>query len=121
MSGCLASDLLPFSHMLGFIIFDGYATRRSSGYAVLEIEGDIWTIPAARYKTDIDFEVPLSKAARGVLSGVTKLGKKGFVFTTNGSTSISGFSDWKERFDGHAGRAVHKLGPPAAGRRHRYR
>jgi hypothetical protein len=51
-----------------------------------EMEGDIWLIPAARYKTDLDFEVPLSGAARAVLAKVTNLGgKAGFVFTINGS------------------------------------
>jgi integrase len=89
-----------FPAMLRFILLT--ATRRDEAADMVwsEIEGDIWLIPAHRYKTDIDFEVPLSEAAQDVLSGVTKLGRKGFVFTTNGTTSVNNFSDWKKRFDG---------------------
>jgi integrase len=90
----------PFSHMLRFILLT--ATRRDEPAGMLrpEIDGDLWTIPAARYKTGIDLELPLSQTARDVLAKVPKLGKKGFVFTTNGDTPIGGFSKFKAAFDG---------------------
>lgn len=89
----------PFSHLLRFILLT--ATRRDEPAGMLrhEIEGDLWTIPAARYKTGIDFELPLSQAARDVLAKLPKLGKKGIVFTTNGDTPIGGFSKFKAAFD----------------------
>jgi hypothetical protein len=89
----------PFSHLLRFILLT--ATRRDEPAGMLrpEIEGDLWTIPAARYKTGIDFELPLSQAARDVLAKLPKLGKKGIVFTTNGATPIGGFSKFKAAFD----------------------
>jgi integrase len=62
-----------------------------------EIEGDIWTIPAGRYKTNVDFEVPLSQAAQAVLAGVTRAGK--FLFTTTGDAPISGLPKWRRSFD----------------------
>jgi integrase len=97
----------PFSQMLRFILLT--ATRRDEAadmrWAELEEDeggdGEIWLIPAARYKTKVNFEVPLSKAAQVVLreAGRIKLGTAGYVFTTNGDTPISGFSKWKAHFD----------------------
>ena len=89
--------------MLRFILLT--ATRRDEAAnmrqsEISEVEPDIWTIPAARNKTNIDFELPLSRSAQDVLSGATKLGKKGFVFTTGGKTGIGGFSKFKKEFDG---------------------
>jgi len=65
--------------------------------------------PAAQYKTDIDFEVPLSDAAWKVLHEARriKLGNKGFVFTKNGDTPISGFSKFKAHFNGLTGAPLH--------------
>jgi integrase len=74
-----------------------------------ELEGDVWTIPAVRYKTAFDFEVPLSKAAQKVLSSLAKLGKQGFVFTTNGDKPINNFSDWKRAFDERMLAALRKI------------
>jgi hypothetical protein len=90
----------PYSHMLRFILLT--ATRRDEAADMprSEVDGNLWTVPAARYKTGIDFELPLSRAARDVLDKVPKLGKRGLVFTTTGDTPISGFSKFKATFDG---------------------
>jgi integrase len=93
----------PFSHLLRFILLT--ATRRDEPADMVrtEIESDLWTLPAARNKgvgSGHDFELPLSQAAREVLAKVKKLGRKGFVFTTDGDTPISGFSKYKVTFDG---------------------
>jgi len=89
----------PFSHMLRFILLT--ATRRDEAASMrwLELDGDLWTIPAARYKTGIEFLLPLSQAARDVLAAVTKLGKEGFVFTITGKGPVSGFSKHRATFD----------------------
>src|SRR5262249_18365383 len=52
-----------------------------------------------RYKTGLDFELPLSRAALDVLAGATKIGKKGFVFTTSGEAGIGSFGRVKGGFD----------------------
>jgi integrase len=89
----------PFSHLLRFILLT--ATRRDEAADMpwRELEGTTWTIPATRYKTKIDFEVPLSRAALHVLAIVPRLGESGFVFTTTGETSMGGFSKFKRQFD----------------------
>jgi len=94
----------PFPRLLRFTLLT--ATRRDEAARMLwsEIDNDdfsVWVIPAARYKTKIDFEVPLSGAALGILHEARriKLGTAGYVFTTGGETPISGFSKWKAHFD----------------------
>ncbi len=92
----------PFPRLLRFILLTATRRDEAAGTTWTEIDDDVWTVPAERYKTDIDFEVPLSKAAQGILREARriKLGEKGFVFTTNGDTPISGFSKFKAHFDG---------------------
>jgi integrase len=87
----------PFSRLLRFILLTATRREEAAGMRWSELEGDIWTIPAARYKTNIDFELPLSRAAADLLP--PKFGEKNFVFTTTGETGISGFSKFKAQFD----------------------
>jgi integrase len=62
-----------------------------------QLNNAVWTIPAARTKNGIVYEVPLSAAAMTILSQVPRLGL--YVFTTDGETSISGFSKFKHSLD----------------------
>jgi integrase len=67
-----------------------------------ELDGDDWTIPADRYKTDIDHVIPLSAAARELI-GEKPEGANGnswFIFTTTqGAKGFSGFSKAKRELD----------------------
>jgi integrase len=89
----------PFSRLLRFILLTATRRNEAADMRRSEIDGDVWTIPAARYKTKIDFELPLSRAARDLLAKVPKLKEQGFVFTTSGERGIAGFSKFKLRFD----------------------
>jgi integrase len=74
-----------------------------------EIDGADWTLPAARNKTKVDLVRPLSKAAQDILQ-MPKQGE--FVFTTHGTTPISGFSKFKaalDRASGTDGWHIHDL------------
>jgi integrase len=64
-----------------------------------EVSGKEWTVPAERCKTGLELVVPLSPTAQSVLDKVPKVGKSGFVFTTDGQHQISGFSKFKSAFD----------------------
>jgi integrase len=88
-----------FSRMLRFILLT--ATRRDEAADMQwsELDGNAWTIPAARYKTKNDFELPLSRAALDVLP-VIRMGDVGFVFTISGKHGMQGFSKFKTHFDG---------------------
>jgi integrase len=75
-----------------------------------ELEGDHWSIPAARYKTKRDHGVPLSRAAATLLKQMPRIGQ--FVFTTNGRTPIGGISIRKAELDktcGVTGWTLHDL------------
>jgi integrase len=90
----------PFSRLLRFILLTATRREEAAGMRWSELDGDLWTIPAARYKTKIDFELPLSRAALDVLALAPRFGENGFVFTTSGNTRMGGFSKFKARFDG---------------------
>jgi integrase len=90
----------PFSRLLRFILLTATRREEAAGMRWSELEGAAWTIPAARYKTNIDFELPLSRATLDVLALAPRFGEKGFVFTTTGEAGIGGFSKFKARFDG---------------------
>jgi integrase len=81
------------------------ATRRSESadMSTTELEGEIWTIPAARYKTKLDHVVPLSAPARELIASAApdKPAKNAhFVFsTTSGAKPFSGFSKAKAELD----------------------
>jgi len=78
-----------------------------------EIEGDTWTIPAERYKTNIPNVVPLTAAARAIVEKQPTIGRAGFVFTTTGTAPVSGYSKAKRDLD--AGMLAElRRGDPAA-------
>jgi integrase len=84
-----------FSYLVQFLLLT--ATRRNEAAHMKrgEVFGDEWTIPQERYKTGLELVVPLSPAGRAVLDKVPKVGKSGFVFTTDGKHPIAGFSKFK--------------------------
>ncbi|WP_315742230.1 MULTISPECIES: site-specific integrase [unclassified Bradyrhizobium] len=80
------------------------ATRRTEAAEMhsTEIDGNDWTIPAARYKTKVDTIIPLSKAALDLIGDKPEgcIGNGWFVFsTTAGAKSFSGFSKAKAALD----------------------
>jgi len=74
------------------------ATRRneSADMNAAELDGDLWIIPAARYKGNHDHVIPLTAQARVLIGDKPK----GFVFsTTGGKRPFSGFSKAKAELD----------------------
>jgi integrase len=88
-----------FGYLVQFLLLT--ATRRNEAARMKrgEVAGDEWTIPQERYKTGLELVIPLIPAAQAVLAAVPKIGKSGFVFTTDGKTPVSGFSKFKRAFD----------------------
>jgi integrase len=87
----------PFSRLLRFILLTATRREEAAGMRWSELDGATWTIPAARYKTKVDFELPLSRAALDMLATAPRFGE--IVFTTTGETGIGGFSKFKAQFD----------------------
>ena len=52
------------------LVADGLPPLRGGRYDWSELNGDLWTIPAARYKTATEVTLPLSKAAMKVLAEI---------------------------------------------------
>src|SRR5262249_45565892 len=77
-----------------------------------ELDGDLWVIPAVRYKTKHDHAVPLSGATQAVLESVPVIGDGDLVFTHNGERAMGGFYKSKKRLDllsGVTGWRLHDL------------
>jgi integrase len=79
-------------------------TRRteSASLHTAELEGDLWTIPGARYKNKLDHVIPLTDAARALIEAkpAGANGNSWFVFsTTGGAKPFSGFSKAKKVID----------------------
>ena len=89
-----------YDHLLKFILLTATRLREAAFMTRDELNGADWLIPAARYKGKHDHLVPLSSAAQKVLSAIPIFGRANWVFTTNGSVPISGFSKFKRQFDG---------------------
>jgi integrase len=96
-----AADLLgwPFGPATKLLILT--AQRRDEIAMVrwneINLEGALWTIPAEKSKNGQAHEVPLSPAALDILNSLPHMGE--LVFTTTGTTPISGFSKAKVRLD----------------------
>jgi integrase len=104
-----------FARLVQFLLLT--ATRRNEAARLTreELSGDEWIIPGSRYKGRQDMLVPLTPEALKVLGKVptiTQRHSKGYVFTTDGLTPISGFSKFKRGFDercGVSGWTLHDL------------
>jgi integrase len=103
----------PFAKLMRFTLLT--ATRRDEAADLQwsEIQDETLIIPAARYKTALDMEIPLSPAAQAVLAGMTRIGTKGWVFTLGGETRIGNFASHKSKLDA---RMLGDLRKAAAGR-----
>ncbi|HSR76461.1 MAG TPA: integrase arm-type DNA-binding domain-containing protein [Xanthobacteraceae bacterium] len=79
----------PFARMMQFVLLTATRHGEAAGLMRSEIAGDVWTIPAERYKTKISHAVPLSRAARQVIAGCPVIGNAGYAFTLNGRSPAS--------------------------------
>jgi integrase len=90
----------PFGPMFRLLLLTGQRREEVASMRFAEIEGTEWTIPADRAKNGRPNVVPLSAEAIAVLASVQRIaGRPGYVFTTTGQSSVSGFSKAKARVD----------------------
>jgi integrase len=89
----------PYVRML---LLTGTRRTEAANMNASELDGEIWTIPADRYKTKVDHVIPLTETARELIGEKPAGAKKNswFVFsTTNGEVPFSGFSKAKGELD----------------------
>ena len=91
----------PFASCIQLMILTGQRRGEVSGMHWSEIDFDnkMWTIPSKRAKNATSHIVPLAPLAIGILRSLPRFLGSDFVFTTTGTTPISGFGRLKERLD----------------------
>lgn len=99
----------PFGPFFELLFATGQRRDEVSGLDWTELDrgAALWTLPADRSKNGEANIIPLNRHALAILDrlGATKVAdkivwpKRGLVFTTNGETSISGYSRAKARLD----------------------
>jgi integrase len=91
----------PFGPMFKLLLVTGQRRDEVARMSWTEIEGDLWTIPRERAKSDRAHSVPLSPLAMEILEGLRRRqsGWTGeFVFSTRGGQKpVSGYSKARQR------------------------
>jgi integrase len=91
----------PFGPFVQTLVLTAQRRDEVAGMGRRELKdaGALWTIPAPRTKKGLEHDVPLSAAAKEVLTEIPRIGRSDLVFTTAGVTSMSGYSKAKARMD----------------------
>jgi integrase len=95
----------PFGPFVQTLVVTAQRRDEVAGMGRRELKdaGALWTIPAPRTKKGLEHDVPLSAAAKEVLTEIPRIGRSDLVFTTAGVTSMSGYSKAKARLDALSG------------------
>jgi len=95
----------PFGPVFRLLILTGQRRNEvaRAEWNEFDLEAGIWTIPASRAKNGQKHIVHLSDEALAILSGLPRLENSPFLFTTTGTTPVSGFSKAKEALDNASG------------------
>jgi len=91
----------PFGPYVRLLILTMARREEVAGMRWSEIAPDLsrWTIPAARSKNGKPHDVHLAGVARDILAAVPRVDGQDLVFSTTGTTPISGISKMKARLD----------------------
>ena len=82
----------PWGPLGKVLLLTGQRLNEAAQITDGEIRGDLWHLSADRTKNGRAHDVPLSDAVQEVLGAVERIeGKPGFIFTTTGTTPVSGF------------------------------
>ena len=91
----------PFGPCLQLLLLTG--ARRSEvadmQWAELNEDFSVWSLPSSRTKNKLPHTLFLPPMARAIIAATPRMAGAAHVFTTNGSTPISGFSKIKRRLD----------------------
>jgi integrase len=88
-----------FGRFVQFSLLTGARRSEAAKMNHLEVQDDQWTIPASRYKTNMELLIPLSPMAMEILNKTPRIGHLGWVFTTSGRKPLGGFSKFKKALD----------------------
>ena len=88
----------PFGSVFHILLLTGQRLREVSGLRRSEINGELWTLPSARSKNRRAHTVPLSRQVQDIIARQPNLGTD-LLFTTTGTSAVSGWSKTKARLD----------------------
>ena len=91
-----------FSPFVRFLVLTGCRRSEAAGLRWDEIHGDVWDLPAARNKTKVDLQRPLSGAALTIIESQPRIDDGPLVFSSNGRSILS-FSLIKRSIDKASG------------------
>jgi integrase len=91
-----------FSPFVRFLLLTGCRRSEAAGLRWDEIHGDVWDLPAARNKTKVDLQRPLSGAALAIIESQPRIDDGPLVFSSNGHSILS-FSLLKREIDKASG------------------
>ena len=89
---------VPFGALFRILLLTGCRLREASEMARSELVDGVWTIPGNRTKNGRSLSLTLPKPALDIIDGAPKVCAD-YVFTTNGTTPVSGFSKAKGQLD----------------------
>lgn len=91
----------PFGDCMKLLILSGQRRAEVSEmrWSEIDLEKRLWTLPSQRAKNGRQHTVPITDSMLDVLRSVPKFLGSDFVFTTKGTTPISGFGRLKKRLD----------------------
>lgn len=95
------SEGYPFAHFMQMSILLGQRRGEIAHmqHSELDLEKGLWTLPGKRAKNAMTHIVPLAPLAVDILKSAPRFQNSDFVFTTTGTTPISGFGRLKARID----------------------
>ncbi len=85
----------PWGDMGKLLLLTGQRLNEVAQMTQAEVSGAIWRMDSSRTKNSRAHDVPLSAAALAVVQGRVA-GKKGHLFTTTGTTPVSGFNKGRD-------------------------
>ena len=93
----------PFGPIGQLLLLTGVRKNEAAAmkWSELDFDAGVWSLPKERTKNKRDHEIPLSAAAARLIEALPRIGDKkyGFVFTTTGTSAVSGFSRFKTMID----------------------
>jgi integrase len=103
--GATAKLVYPFDPYFRLLLLTGQRLGEVAGakWGEFDIDKRIWTIPGERAKNGRAHLVHLSDEAVATLKSVPRIDERELVFTTTGTTPISGFSKAKQALDQASG------------------
>lgn len=95
----IATDQMgyPFGSIYQLLLLTGQRLREVAEMSWHELDSATWTLPGARAKNGDDHTIPLSQTAKAIIEELPRVGR--LLFTTTGTSPVSGFTRAKERLD----------------------